>query len=200
MGRTVIGKKDISRLATIRKRHKFIDPGNEWLEEEELLPDTDEHFEEEVGADSDVDLPDSPMAPAEDDAILPPAAPSSAAPSSAEGDLYPEADKYTTKLLKYIPAEVIALYLTLDTLIRSADQIPVAVYWGIFLFGIIATYLYLWRVENVAKQGQLVISMLAYCIWVFAIGGPFANLEWYDPIYGGILLPIFTFMVPIIEA
>jgi hypothetical protein len=200
MGRTVIGKKDISRLATIRKRHKFIDPGNEWLEEEELLPDTDENFEEEVGADSDEDLPDSPMAPAEDDAISPPAAPSSAAPSSAEGDLYPEADKYTTKLLKYIPAEVIALYLTLDTLIRSADQIPVAVYWGIFLFGIIATYLYLWRVENVAKQGQLVISMLAYCIWVFAIGGPFTNLEWYDPIYGGILLPIFTFMVPIIEA
>ena len=200
MGRTVIGKKDISRLRTERKRYKFIDPGNEWLEEEELLPDTDEHFEEKVGADSDVDLPDSPMAPAEDDAISPPAALSSAAPSSAEGDLYPEADKYTTKLLKYIPAEVIALYLTLDTLIRSADQIPVAVYWGIFLFGIIATYLYLWRVENVAKQGQLVISMLAYCIWVFAIGGPFANLEWYDPIYGGILLPIFTFMVPIIEA
>jgi hypothetical protein len=112
----------------------------------------------------------------------------------------PETDKYTSRLLKYIPAEVIALYITLDAMIRSSDQIQAGVYWAVFLFGILGTYLYLWRVQKVNKQNQLLISVVAYCVWVFALGGPFVLLNWYEPIYGGLLLPIFTFLIPIIEA
>jgi len=74
------------------------------------------------------------------------------------------------------------------------------VHWGIFIFGIAGTYLYLWRVEKVKKQTQLLISMAAYCVWVFASGGPFVHVSWYDPIYGGLLLPIYTFLIAIVEA
>jgi len=109
-------------------------------------------------------------------------------------------DKFTSRLLKYIPTEVIALYLTLDALIRSSDQVPLGVHWLAFLFGIMGTFLYLWRVEKVTKTLQLVISAVAYCVWVFALGGPFVHLSWYQPIYGGLLLPVYTFLIPIIEA
>lgn len=111
-----------------------------------------------------------------------------------------EPDKFTSRLLKYIPAEVIAHYLTLDAVIRSSDQIPLGFYWAVFLFGTVGTYLYLWRVEKVTKKRQLLISVVAYCVWVFALGGPFVHLSWYEPMYAGLLLPVYTFLVPIIEA
>jgi hypothetical protein len=110
------------------------------------------------------------------------------------------ADGYTTRLLKYVPAEVVALFVTLDALIRSSDNVAFPVYWGVFLFCLIGTYLYLWRVAKVRKQSQLLISTVAFAVWVFALGGPFAHFSWYEPIYGGLLLPIFTFAVGVYEA
>ena len=108
-------------------------------------------------------------------------------------------DSYTDRLTKYIPAEVVALYLTIDALVRSSPHFPVALYWAVFLFCLFGTYLYLWRIEKVRKKLQLHISGSAFVVWVFAIGGPFAHLGWYDPIYAGILLPMFTFSVALIE-
>lgn len=109
-------------------------------------------------------------------------------------------DAYTSRLLKYIPAEVVALFLTLDALIRSSSKVPIFIYWAVFVFGIVATYFYLWRVGKVRKQTQLHISAVAFFVWVFAIGGPFTHLNWYDPLYGGLLLPVYTFLVAIVEA
>jgi hypothetical protein len=111
-----------------------------------------------------------------------------------------EADTYTSRLLKYIPAEVIALYLTLDAIIRSSQETPMTIYWAIFGVGLVGTYLYLWRVAKVRKQVQLLLSVTAYCVWAFALGGPFTHLGWYDPLYGGLLLPVYTFVVAIVEA
>ncbi len=111
-----------------------------------------------------------------------------------------EPDNYTSRLLKYIPAEVIALYLTLDALIRTSEQLPISVYWIVFVVCLVLTYFYLRRVEKVGKNIQLLISVIAYCVWVFAIGGPFVYLNWYQPIYGGLLLPTYTLAVAIIEA
>jgi hypothetical protein len=110
------------------------------------------------------------------------------------------ADGYTSRLLKYVPAEVVALFVTLDALIRSSDDVRLPVYWGVFLVCLVGTYLYLWRVAKIRKQTQLLISTVAFAVWVFALGGPFAQLGWYEPIYGGLLLPIFTFAVAVYEA
>ncbi len=109
-------------------------------------------------------------------------------------------DDYTSRLMKYVPAEIVALFITLDTLARSSTKVPQLVHWGILIFGIVGTYLYLWRVAKVRKPLQLHISAIAFCVWVFAIGGPFSSLSWYDPIYGGLLLPAYTFIIAVIEA
>lgn len=109
-------------------------------------------------------------------------------------------DGYTTRLLKYVPAEVVALFVTLDALIRSSSDVPLPVYWGVFLVCLVGTWFYLWRVARIRKPAQLLISTVAFAVWVFALGGPFALLDWYAPIYGGLLLPIFTFAVGLYEA
>ena len=108
-------------------------------------------------------------------------------------------DGYTARLLKFIPGEVIALYLTLDAIIRSSDTLAPFVHWAAFGFGLLATFLYLWRVGGVTKGLQLTLSVGAFFVWVFAMGGPFVQVDWYAPIYGGLLLPVYTFLIPIID-
>lgn len=109
-------------------------------------------------------------------------------------------DNYKQRLFKYIPAEVVVAYLALDTLIRPTGENHLALYWLVFAFGVIATPLYLGRILHVHKLLQLAISTVAFAVWVFAIGGPFVYLDFYEPIYGGVLLVIYTFFIPIIEA
>jgi len=109
-------------------------------------------------------------------------------------------DDYTTKLIKYIPSEVVALYITLYG-IASAAKEDIAfeiITWLIFVIGILGTVLYLWRMAKVTDWTQIAISTAAFVVWVFALGGPFLSFSWYQPIYGALLLPVYTFFTPII--
>jgi len=109
-------------------------------------------------------------------------------------------DDYLTKIIKYIPADVVALYVTLHGIISAAKaEVPfILMSWLIFIVGVLGTVLYLWRVGKVDDKSQLLISTGAFIVWVFALGGPFSNLSWYHPVYGTLLLPIYTFFVPIL--
>ncbi|MFN3411904.1 MAG: hypothetical protein ACK4YF_07085 [Exilispira sp.] len=108
-------------------------------------------------------------------------------------------DNYLERLFKYIPSEIILLYITCEKIILSQSQIPVNLYWFIAIFCLIATPLYLFFVSRVRKISQIVISSLSFAIWVFALGGPFSFLTWYKPLYGAIALPIFTFVTTFIK-
>lgn len=111
----------------------------------------------------------------------------------------PEEDEYTSRLLKFIPAEVVAVYLALDGVVKAAaSQLPHKTLWVVFLVLLIATPLYLWRVAKVTKKAQLVVSTVSFAVWVFTLGGPFAGLSWYQPAYGAMLLPLYTFLIPVI--
>ncbi|RLE76493.1 MAG: hypothetical protein DRJ44_03980 [Thermoprotei archaeon] len=109
-------------------------------------------------------------------------------------------DDYLTRLVKYIPSEVIALYITLDGIISSAKtEIPFqTISWLIFLICLIGTIVYKWRIYEVKDTAQILVSAGAFIVWVFALGGPFATLPWYHPIYGELILPIYTFFIPAI--
>jgi hypothetical protein len=109
-------------------------------------------------------------------------------------------DDYKSKLLKYIPGEVVTLYILIFGFAEGAkDLIPFKlVAWIIFGVGILGTILYLWRIEKVKIWSQLLISAIAFAVWVFALGGPFITLSWYQSVFGAILLPIYTFFIPII--
>jgi len=121
----------------------------------------------------------------------------------AGGQPTPEPDMYRTRLFKYIPGEVITLYVTLSTLVQSASSEARGLDWLIFVVGIVATPTYLWKLQGVRKWGQLIISTLAFLVWVFALGGPFKQpplSEWYKPVYGAIVLVIYTFFIPVFGA
>lgn len=108
------------------------------------------------------------------------------------------ADGYNDRVLKYIPAEVVTLYLSVDGLVRAKPHSP-ALSWGLFAFGLLATVLYLRFSAGVTKPLQLVVSAVAFFVWALAIGSPSSHIPGYDPIWGAIALPIFTFLAGLIK-
>jgi len=112
------------------------------------------------------------------------------------------ADTYVDRLFKYIPAELVAGYIfVLGVVKRLTDTGEIRfIHWLLFILFCILTPLYLWRVQKVVKIGQHIISFLSFVVWVFALGGPFTLFGWYNPLYGEILLPVFTLIVAIWEA
>jgi hypothetical protein len=111
-------------------------------------------------------------------------------------------DGYFDRLFKYIPAELVAGYIfVLGVVKQLTDAGEIRIFqWSLFGVFCILTPLYLWRVQKVLKLQQHIISLLSFVVWVFALGGPFAMCRWYNPVYGAILLPVFTLIVAIIEA
>jgi len=111
-------------------------------------------------------------------------------------------DGYFDRLFKYIPAELVACYIFVLGVVKhltNAGEIRVF-QWSLFIIFCILTPLYLWRIQKVQKVQQLIISVLSFVVWVFALGGPFSLSGWYNPVYGSILLPVFTLIVAIWEA
>lgn len=108
-------------------------------------------------------------------------------------------DNYLERLFKYIPSEIVLLYITCEKIILSQAKISIGLYWFISGFCFVITPIYLLIVMKVRKIPQLIISTLSFAVWVFALGGPFNFLTWYKPLYGALTLPIFTFLISFIQ-
>jgi hypothetical protein len=110
------------------------------------------------------------------------------------------ANDYGTRVLKYIPAEVVTVFIGVQAVINQAGPVEASATLLWIAFGILLalTPVYLWRVTHVTKALQLVISTISFAVWVFSLGGPFVSFPWYQPLYGAVLLPLFTFAVGIV--
>jgi hypothetical protein len=117
------------------------------------------------------------------------------------------ADNYMSRVLKYIPSEIVVAYISMDGILRTcynpnvwADrQMLSKLLWIISAILTVLTPLWLWRVMRVRRLSQLFISTISVPVWLFALGGPFALLDWYRPALGAIALPLYTLILPIIS-
>lgn len=111
-------------------------------------------------------------------------------------------DDYLTIVAKLIPADVISVYLAVFNIIKQlvhSDTTQHTLQWIIFIgIGAILPF-YLWRVAGVKDKKQIVLSAIAYLIWVLSLGGPFSQWGELKPeTIGAIILPIYTLVVPIL--
>ncbi len=109
-------------------------------------------------------------------------------------------DDYIDRLMKLIPADTVALYLSLDGIVRSGlkgDPALSTWMWALFVVVTVGNVLY-WRKTGVTDVVQYVVLTLAFVVWVFTIGGPFHDLPWYKPFMGSVLLGLFTFFAPLL--
>jgi len=114
-----------------------------------------------------------------------------------------EEDDYKTKLLKWIPAETVAFYTGLVGIPESLKDaypgwyIPALVV--VFLVGLFGTPLVLNRAYSITwryKKVQLIVSTLAYVLWVLSIG-TFQGFVDIPSAFMTIILACFTFLVPL---
>ncbi len=114
----------------------------------------------------------------------------------------PEVDSYFTKILKYIPAEIISGYVAINAIFKSITDVSTVFHWIVVAALTALTGLYIWRLTNEPQKppavSQIIISTVAFVVWVFALGGPFTEMAWYQYYYGAILLVMYTLAVPVL--
>lgn len=114
-------------------------------------------------------------------------------------------DAYLTKVVKYIPAEVVAAYVAASRALQGAEgEIPLeTLLWAVTI--VLAALTPLWILFAAADPGkprpdfQAGAATAAFVCWVFALGGPFELQPWYRPVYGTLVLILATLVMPLIE-
>jgi hypothetical protein len=119
-----------------------------------------------------------------------------------------EAESYAERLVKYIPAEVVAFYLAADKLFTKApsavasgtiaDQFVAEHHYafsiGVFLLGLVGTPFYFYQQAKATEpwRVQCLVSTLAFIVWAYAVqGGIFAPV--YSAAIAGFAVLVFTF-------
>jgi hypothetical protein len=131
----------------------------------------------------------------------PPAAPAPAAATAPGGVAVPTEDDYITKLLKYIPIEILGAYIFMQTIVNSnvTTSHAHAIWLLCLLIGAgILTFAYDRWVLSILRLTQLLMSVLAFAVYIFAMGGWFATTGWYHQWYASIAVPTFVVLVGII--
>lgn len=114
----------------------------------------------------------------------------------------PSQDDYLTKLLKYVPLEVLGAYLFLAGVIDSnvAEKHAHALWLGGLLIAIlVVTVVYDARVLNVVRKAQIAMSVIGLATYIFAAGGWFATTTWYHQWYASLAFPVFGLLVAIVR-
>src|SRR5881227_2316530 len=114
-----------------------------------------------------------------------------------------DVDSYFDKVVKYIPADVVAAWVAVTGLVSSARDVPrQAILWVAFGIGLALTALWTWKQAAAPGQRppltQAIISTGAFAVWVFALGGPFQHVPG-PPVYGSLLLILYTLVVALID-
>jgi hypothetical protein len=109
-------------------------------------------------------------------------------------------DDYLSRVLKYIPAEIVALYVSAGGVVPKDHPHKFVILWTILILCGIATpiYMFVFARDEVTKKPiwkQIVVATIAFPVWAFALGGPFIDLAWYEPFIGSLVLMFVTFVL-----
>ena len=112
-------------------------------------------------------------------------------------------DSYIDRLVKYIPSEIVALYLGVINVVPHQDTLYWQSLWTIAIVTMLITPVYMYFVTDVEGEPpawtQIAVSSVAFPIWVFATGGPFAQYAWYAERHwiAAVILTFSTFLIGI---
>ena len=113
---------------------------------------------------------------------------------------------YADKVVKLVPTEIVGAYMVLAGIVgvtaaspaAPADSLSRILIQVVFFVLLILTPLYLWRISGVTNMVQLVVTTLAFIVWIYTLGGPFSVWGIYEPKVAAILLTLWSFIIPII--
>ncbi|MGL6095533.1 MAG: hypothetical protein ACRC7O_07025 [Fimbriiglobus sp.] len=124
-------------------------------------------------------------------------------------------ESYFQRVIKLVPAEVVAIYVPICELIDgrlstaaaaeppASDRVAAVLQWAwpVLCMGILvlirARFTAGPRPDQKTQWGAVVVSTIAFVVWVYQLGGPFRAVGWHDPLIGLILMIVASFILPI---
>jgi hypothetical protein len=127
-------------------------------------------------------------------------------PGSEKAPASPPSDDYLSRLLKLLPAPVVALYLFGSNIIPTTSTLGTTslIVWSIICLGLVvlvtATFTKPSPTETETKQGpdwkHVAIAAVSFIIYLYALGGPFAPFHLVIGFIASLLVAGWTFIVP----
>jgi hypothetical protein len=135
-------------------------------------------------------------------------------------------DGYIQKIIKYIPAEIIAGYTALVGYLNIDSTTSIPTYKTYYLILLVALFVitpvwtYYAVYDDASTQAnkttraifQATIAAIAFLIWVYAVGNPLLkallcgcttiickDCPQYSPVLGSIILVLFTILTPLLD-
>jgi hypothetical protein len=107
---------------------------------------------------------------------------------------------YLDRLMKMIPGEVVGLYLVGSGFIPVGDNLVLGLWAFICFLGVVALKAF-GTADPTSRTPpdwlHVVISAVAFVLWVYTMGGPFTATAFHVPYVGSLLVLAWTFFVPI---
>ncbi|MBU4603531.1 MAG: hypothetical protein KKH66_01380, partial [Proteobacteria bacterium] len=118
------------------------------------------------------------------------------APRDAQVEAKQKGDNYLSRVAKYIPAEILAAYITALGLIKTSDE-PNLRWWLYLVFFVLClvmtpVYFNLLAEKGEPKKLQMVISSVAFLVWAYSLGGFFDEIKLYHSLVASLILIAFT--------
>jgi hypothetical protein len=116
-------------------------------------------------------------------------------------------DSYLEKTSKLIPAEVLALFITMSSMVWAAATTPENVkQWVVLVVaiavGVVAVPVALLKLKKVTGGMHLGLSVFAFFLWVFNVQHErlprFTDYQEMETVVGSLLLVFFTFLAPLL--
>ncbi|MFC4818503.1 hypothetical protein [Flavobacterium sp. GCM10023249] len=109
---------------------------------------------------------------------------------------------YKERLLKLIPTEIVTAYITIAGIIEGFKiKNDETILWTVILVLVFITPLYLYKLFNVVKKGQLFFSTIGFFIWALATHSPIKPEDTANELpvasLASIALIIYTLCIPI---
>ena len=109
----------------------------------------------------------------------------------------PQIDGYFDRILKYIPGDVVAAWVAMKGVLVAVASPPAMIFWIALGVGLLATLG--WTYKQTSLEGrpvatfQILVSGVAFLIWVAALGGsPFGDIAGFEQYMGSLALIAFT--------
>lgn len=109
-------------------------------------------------------------------------------------------DDYADRLVKMIPAEIVSLYLFLQSYISNGNNTHNWLLWTVLVILSILTPLYLKKIMGVDSWVQQLLTTLAFLFWSCTFGFPYDDIISKPDelkMISTVLLALYTFAVPI---
>ena len=104
-----------------------------------------------------------------------------------------KADEWMDRLIKYVPSEVIAVYMGSAAALEQVKSEMLS--WALFVAVLLITPAYLATLGKVKRPKQLILSSLCFFVWAFALRlEPFAGV---DSAVVAAVVPVFTLTLPL---